>query len=306
VALDWINYHHLLYFWTVAREGSVRKASEELLLAQPTISGQIRALEESLGEKLFVKSGRNLALTEFGRMVYRYADEMFSLGRELVDVVKRRPAGRPMRFVVGVADILPKLVVFRILEPALHMAEPVHIICHEDKPEKLLAELSLQELDLVLSDTPVGPHVRVRAFSHALGASGVSIYAAPKLAAKYRKDFPASLNGAPFLLPLESSSLRRSLDHWFSTHDISVQAVAEFQDNALLKVFAQAGTGLFAAPSVIAPELRRLYGVAAVGQLDHVEERFYAISVQRKVKHPAVLAITTAARQELFARDGKE
>jgi LysR family transcriptional regulator, transcriptional activator of nhaA len=298
---EWINYHHLLYFWTVARLGSVTKASEELLIAQPTISGQIRQLEESFGSKLFSKSGRNLILTDFGRLVYRYADEIFTVGRELSEVVKGRPAGRPMRLAVGVADVLPKLVVYRILEPVLRMSHRVHMVCHEDRTERLLAELSLQSLDLVLSDVPIAPHVRVKAYNHVLGASPIGIYASTRVAQKFKKDFPQSLDGAPWLLPIESASLRRSLEQWFSKHDIRPDIVAEFQDSALMKVFAQTYGGLFPAPTMIDSELRRIYGVTLIGKLEGVEERIYAISVERRVKHPAVLAIAQSAQELMGA-----
>ena len=300
--VEWLNYHHLLYFWMVAREGSIAQASKQLLLAQPTITGQIRALENTLGEKLFSRSGRNLVLTEVGRLVYRYANEIFSLGRELTDVLKGRPAGRPVRLLVGVSDVLPKLIAYRLLQPALALPEPVHIVCHEDHPERLLADLATFGLDVVLTDAPVGSSARVRVFSHLLGTCGVSFFGAWSLAAKYRKRFPASLDGAPFLLPLENTTLRRSLEQWFDAQGIRPQVVGEFQDSALLKVFGQAGIGLFAAPTVIENEVRRHYGVSVLGRTESVTERFYAISVERKLKHPAVVAISEAARQTLFGK----
>ena len=299
--MEWLNYHHLLYFWMVAREGSITQASKQLLLAQPTITGQIRALENTLGEKLFTRSGRSLVLTEVGRLVYRYANEIFSLGRELTDVLKGRPAGRPLRLVVGVSDVLPKLIAYRLLQPALALPEPVHIICHEDRPERLLAELATFGLDLVLTDAPVGSLVRIRAFSHLLGSCGVSFFGTSPLAARYRKNFPASLDGAPFLLPLENSTLRLSLEQWFEAQRIRPRVVGEFQDSALLKVFGEAGVGVFAAPTVTEKEVRRQYGVSVLGRTESVIERFYAISVERKLKHPAVVAISETARAKLFA-----
>jgi LysR family transcriptional regulator, transcriptional activator of nhaA len=299
-SMDWLNYHHLLYFWTVAREGSIARACEKLLLAQPTISGQLRALEKSVGEKLFVRSGRGLALTETGRMVYRYADEIFSLGKELSDTLKGRPSGRPLRLVVGVADVLPKLVSFRLLEPALRLPGGVQIICREDKPERLLAELSVHSLDIVLSDAPVGPTVKVRAFNHLLGVCGVSVMGTPELAKSLRKSFPKSLDGAPFLMPTENTTLRRSLDQWFDAKSIRPAVRAEFEDSALLKVFGQAGIGLFVVPTAVEDEVRKQYGVKLVGRLEDIRERFYAISVERKLKHPAVIAISDAARHEIF------
>jgi LysR family transcriptional regulator, transcriptional activator of nhaA len=298
--MEWLNYHHLLYFWTVARAGSVARACEQLRLAQPTISGQIRALEESLGEKLFTRSGRGLALTEVGQVAYRYADEIFSLGRELTGVLSGRPRGRPVRLQVGLSDSVPKLLAYRILEPALGMAEPVQIVCHEDRPDRLAALLASYRLDLMLADAPLGAAVRVRAFNHLLGSCGVTLFAVRPLAARYRRNFPASLDGAPFLLPLEASVLRRSLEEWFESSGIRPHVVGEFQDSALLNTFGQAGAGVFAAPSAIEREVRQRYGVAVVGRTESITERFYAISVQRKLKHPAVLAICESARAKLF------
>ncbi len=286
----------------VAREGSIAKASKQLLLAQPTITGQIRALEGSLGQKLFARSGRNLVLTEVGRLVYRYANEIFSLGRELTDVLKGRPAERPVRLVVGVSDAMPKLIAFLLLQPALKLSDPVQIICHEDHPERLLAELATFELDLVLTDAPVGPLARVRAFSHLLGSCGISLFGTAAVAAKYRKGFPASLDGAPFLLPAENAVLRRSLEQWFRAQGISPRVVGEFKDSALLKTFGQAGIGVFAAPAVTEKDVKRQYGVSVLGRTDSVIERFYAITVDRKLKHPAVVAIAEAAHDQLFRR----
>lgn len=299
--MEWLNYHHLLYFWTVARAGSVARACEQLQLAQPTISGQLRALEESLGEKLFTRSGRGLVLTEMGQVAYRYADEIFSLGRELTSVLEGRPRGRPVRLQVGLSDSVPKLVAYRILEPALGLAEPVQIVCHEDRPDRLAAMLSSHRLDLMLADAPLGSAVRVRAFNHLLGTCGVTLFAVRRLALRYRRNFPASLDGAPFLLPLETSVLRRSLEQWFEDHGIRPQVVGEFQDSALLNTFGQAGAGVFAAPSAIEEEMRRRYSVGVVGRAEALQERFYAISVQRRLKHPAVLAICESARAKLFA-----
>lgn len=298
--MQWLNYHHLLYFWLVAREGGLAGASRELRLAQSTVSGQIRALEHSLGEKLFVRSGRRLALTEIGRVVYRYADEIFALGHELRDVIQGRPAGRPLRLVVGIADVVPKLVAQRLLEPALKLAEPVHLVCHEDKPERLLAELAVHSVDVVIADAPVSPSVRIRAFNHLLGEGDVVFFAAPKLAATYRRGFPRSLDGAPVILPTENTTLRRSLDQWFATRGLRPRVVGEFEDNALLQVFGQAGMGLFPASAVIADEVQRQHRVRPIGKLDGVRERFYAISVERKLKHAAVIAISEEARQKLF------
>jgi len=298
--MEWLNYHHLLYFWTIAREGSVSAAAAELRLAQPTLSGQLRLLEDSLGEKLFDRVGRRMVLTEVGREVYRYADEIFSLGRELMDVVRGRPTGRPVRLVVGVADVVPKLITYRLLAPALRLAEPVRIVCREDRSERLLAELAIHNLDLVLTDAPIGPGMSVRAFSHLLGECAVTVFGTAELAARYRRGFPKSCDGAPMLLPMESTAVRRSLDQWFEGQGIRPRVVSEFEDSALLKVFGQAGAGLFIAPTVIEAEVQKQYGVKVVGRIEAVKERFYAISVEKRLKNPAVVAISEAAREKLF------
>lgn len=298
--MQWLNYHHLLYFWLVAHEGSLARASAELRLAQSTVSGQIRALENALGEQLFTRSGRRLVLTEIGRVVYRYADEIFSLGRELQDAIKGQPVGRPLRLAVGIADVVPKLVAKHLLEPALKLSVPVHLICHEDKPDRLLAELAVHSLDIVIADAPVGPTTRIRTFNHLLGECDVVFFGTAKLAAAHKRGFPKSLHGAPVILPTENTTLRRSLDQWFATRGIHPHIVGEFEDNALLQVFGQAGMGLFPAASVIADEVQRQHRVRRIGKLDGLRERFYAISAERKLKHTAVIAISEEARQKLF------
>ena len=299
--MEWLNYHHLRYFWAATKEGGVTRASERLHISQPTVSAQVRALEEALGEKLFAKKGRGLELTEVGRIVYRYADEIFELGSELLDTVKGRPTGRPVQLTVGIADVVPKLIAYRLIEPALNLPEPVTITCLEDEPQRLVAELSVHALDLVLSDAPVPPSLSVRAYSHLLGECGVTIFGEEKLAAAHRRNFPRSLHGAPFLLPTEGATLRRSLEDWFEEQGIRPRIVGEFADSALLNVFGEAGRGLFASASAIESEVRRRYGVKRVGQVESIRERFYAISVERKLKHPAVVAISEAARTKLFA-----
>ena len=298
--MEWLNYHHLLYFWTVAREGSVTRASEQLRLAQPTVSAQVRALEDALGERLFVRSGRRLELTETGRVAYRYAEEIFSLGREFLDAVKDRPTGRPMRFSVGVVDVLDKFVAFQLLSPSLSLPQAVQLTCREDRPDRLLAELATHSLDMVLADAPTPPGSSVRAFNHLLGECGVSVFASRRLAAAYRRRFPASLEGAPFLLPTEQASLRRSLVQWFDAQGVRPRFVAEFDDAALLQTFGAAGHGLFARPDVIEDHLTRLFDVRVVGRLDGLQERYYAISVERRLKHPAVVAVCAQARSDLF------
>ena len=299
--MEWLNYHHLLYFWTVAREGSVSKASEVLRLAQPTISGQVKTLEDSLGEKLFERRGRGLVLTEMGQVVFRYADEIFSLGNELLDTVKNRPPRRPARLKVGLADVVPKLIAYELLKPALILPEPVEIFCVEDQTERLIAQLATFSLDLVLTDAPIGPGLSVRAYNHLLGDSGVTFFGTKRLAARYRRGFPRSLGQAPFLLPTPNTTVRRALDLWFKKLEITPRVAAQFEDTALLKVFGGAGIGLFQAPTVIEAHVKKQYGVNVVGRTTEVKESFYAISVERRISHPAVRAISEAARSELFS-----
>jgi LysR family transcriptional activator of nhaA len=295
-----LNYRHLQYFWAVARLGTLAQAARELHVSQPAISAQLRKLERSLGERLFERAGRTLQLTEVGRHVYGYADEIFSLGRELVESVRTAGSSRPLDLRVGVADVVPKLVVYRLLSAALGLAEPVRLHVHEARPEALIAELATHELDLLITDAPLGAGHSVRAFEHLLGECGISILAVPSLATSLRAGFPASLGEAPWLLPTRDASLRRSLDRWFADLGIRPDVVAEIEDGALLKAFGRAGAGVFASPSAVEREVRRQYGVERIGQTDEVMERFYAISVERRIRHPAVLAVTELARTELF------
>lgn len=299
--MEWLNYHHLLYFWTVAKEGSVARACEKLRLAQPTISGQIHQLEESLGEKLFDRVGRGLALTEMGQVVFRYAEEIFSIGRELQDTLKGNFRGRPSKLVVGISDAVPKLVAYRILEPVLHMPYPVQLACVEDRPDRLLAALSTHELDVVLSDAPVTAVARVRAFNHSLGSCPVSFFASASVAPRYRKNFPASLNDAPFLMPMDNAALRRALEQWFTAQQLRPRWVGEFQDSALMKTFGQSGAGIFAAPAAIEKEIRAFYRVVCLGTVDALTEQFYAISIERRLKNPALVNLLETARSQLFS-----
>jgi LysR family transcriptional activator of nhaA len=298
--VEWLNYHHLLYFWTVVRTGSVTAASAELRLAPPTISVQIRRLEEQLDEKLLRRAGRRLLPTEMGQAVFRYADEIFSLGRELLDMVRGRPTNRPMKLVIGVVDVMPKSIAHVLIEPALRLGERVRIVCREATPEQLLAQLSVQTLDLVLADAPIGPGVNVRAYNHLLGETGVSFLGSAKLARTYRRRFPKSLQSAPILLPATNTAMRRNIDHWLDTVGVRPEIVGEFEDSELLWEFGAAGEGIFPVPTVLERRLKRLHRVNVVGRTDAVRSRFYAISVERRLKHPAVVAICEAARRELF------
>jgi LysR family transcriptional activator of nhaA len=299
--MEWLNYHHLRYFWASVREGSVTRASQRLHISQPAVSAQIRALEQALGEKLLDRSGRHLAPTETGRLVYGYAEEIFGLGTELMETVKWRGKGRTIRLVVGVADVLPKPIVRRLLEPALHLGERVRIICREDRPvEEFMGELGLHGLDVLLADAPVGPR-GVRAFSHLLGECGTTFFGTAEFARRCRRAFPRSLHGVPCLLPGPNSMLRRSLDHWFHAKKIRPAIIGEFDDSALMNIFGQDGLGVFPGPTAIEADIERLYGVQIVGKVRAVPQRFYAISVERRLRHPAVVAICEGARKRLFA-----
>jgi LysR family transcriptional regulator, transcriptional activator of nhaA len=296
-----LNFRHLLYFWTVAREGSITKASEVLHVTQPAISAQLSKFEDRLGEKLFARSGRNLVLTDAGRVAFGYAEEIFALGRELEDTLQGRLAGRPTRLAVGISNALPKLLAYRLVEPALRMTAPVQLVVHDDRPERLLAELGIHALDLVLTDSPLPPTVNVRAYNHLLGECGVTVFGTAARADALQAGFPNSLDGAPFLMPTANTTLRRSLDQWFESHGIRPAVVAEIEDSAVLKAFGEAGVGVFAAPTAVAAEIRRQYRVRALGRIDTIRERFYAISVERRLKHPAVVAISEVARGQIFA-----
>lgn len=301
--MDWLNYHHLLYFWTIAREGSIALAAKRLRLAQPTVSEQLGTLERSLGATLFERTGRGLVLTEVGTVVFKYADDIFSLGRELVDTVKGRPSGKPARLAVGIADEVPKLVAFRLIEPALRLPDPVRVVCHEDDPERLFAELAIHRLDAVISDAPLGAATKIRAYSHLLGECGVSVFGTRDLVSRYKRGFPRSLAGAPFLVPLPATALRRSLDAWFDALGIQPRIVGEVQDSALLHVFGEAGVGLFAAPSALRKEIRAQHRLGLLGAIEGMRARYYVISGERKLKHPAVVAISDAAQRVLFREE---
>jgi len=298
--MEWLNYHHLLYFWVIAREGSITRACEELNLSQPALSAQLRALEDTLGEKLFHRVGRTLVLTDVGQIAYRYSQEIFSLGQELTNTIKGRPTHRPVKLVVGIAEVVPKMVAFKLLESAFGLADELEIVCWEGRLERLLTELALHSLDIVLADTPIPSTVRIQGHSHLLGESGVSLFASQPLADKYRRKFPKSLDGAPFLLPTGNSMLRRGMDEWFSRNGIIPKLVGEFEDGATMKAFGQAGKGIFPGSTVVAKEISRQYLVKKVGEVQDVREQFYAISVERRLKHPGVLAIVDSAKKAIF------
>jgi LysR family transcriptional activator of nhaA len=300
--MEWLNYHHLLYFWTVARTGSISAASKELRLASPTISNQIRKLEDNLGEELLRRSGRKLVLTDMGRIAMRYAEEIFSLGQEFTSTMKERPTGRPVRFCVGIADVVPKIVAYRLIEPALHLRIPIHLVCREDRPDHLLADLAVHDVDVVLSDAPVSPAANIRAFNRLLGTCGVTFFA-PKKFAFLKKGFPRSLDGAPFLLPLGNTTLRRDLDEWFHSHNLRPTVMGEFADLALLRIFAEESFGAFAVPAAMEERMRRA-GFHRIGGTRAITVSFYAITVERQVRHPAVAAVCDTARDAMLRVNG--
>lgn len=296
-----MNYKHLHYFWVVAKEGSIAKASNRLHVTPQTISGQLSLLESALSVELFVKAGRNIEMTETGRLVLNYTDEIFSLGSELEQVLHNEPEGRPQLFRVGVADVVPKSIAQRILLPALQMPEPTRMICKETGLDSLLAELSIHRLDLVLADRPIPPNISTRGFSHKLGECSVSFFATKSLIDQFNRPFPQCLNGAPILLPSLGNQLRADLDQWLSKSRIHPKIVAEFDDSALMKSFGQEGVGIFVAPTVISNEVEEHFKVTAIGQVEEIKESFYAISVERRVSNAITSAVIKAANSTLFS-----
>ena len=298
--MDWINYHHLFYFWMVAKAGTVSAAAKKLHLARPTVTAQVRELEKSVGQKLLRQQGRGLVLTEFGQQIFAYAENIFSIGQELREFIKTGQPGRRQKLRVGTADVVPKLIAFELLKPALIGAEPPRMECYEGKLTDLLADLAIHRLDLVLSDSPAPVTLDVNVYNHKLGECGLSILATPSLAKKYRKGFPNSLTNAPILLPTELTVVRRSLDRWMADRKVFPEIVAEFEDSALLKVFGQAGQGVFPIPSVIEDIVKKQYGVWLVGRIPEVLDTFYVISVEKRVQHEAAIRIMNQARNQLF------
>jgi LysR family transcriptional activator of nhaA len=296
-----MNYHHLHYFWMVVREGGVTRAATSLDVSQPTVSAQLAAFEKAVGQPLFTRSGRGLVLTATGQTIFNYADEIFRLGGELENAI-RDGKTRGQRFVVGIVDVLPKIAVYRLLQPAFDTNTNTRLVCIEDKPERLLAELALHNIDLVLTDSqpPAGTST-VKAFYHLLGESGTAWFAAPSVVKRLREKFPACLNEAPLLLPDEGTALRRSINKWVADTKLRPVIRGEFSDTALLKAFGQAGGGIFPLPTVVEKEVAELYGVQAIGRTQDITTRFYAVSVQRQLKHPAVVKVCDTARQELFS-----
>lgn len=295
--VDWLNYHQLLNFWMVAREGSVQRASEVLHVTPASVSVQVKQLEQSLGVKLLERQGRGVTLTKMGEQVSTYAGEIFATGRELVEMVKGRPVGRPLELRVGVRDVMPKLMAFHLLQPALEGENPVKLVCQEGDMSHLVADLTVHKLDLILTDTALDPLYKVQAYSHRLGESEVAIVGSKELARKYRRGFPTSLDGAPFLLPTINSVLRRVMDQWFNDLDLTPTIKGEFADSAMLKIAGRHGVGLFAIPTSIMGDVLAIYDLREVGIAEGIREYFYAVTVGKKLKHPAVLDILENAKR---------
>jgi LysR family transcriptional activator of nhaA len=298
--MEWLNYHHLRYFWTVAKEGSLARAAAKLHVSQPSISEQIRELENALGEKLFRREGRNNRLTDTGQVVFGYAEEIFELGRELMTVARHGAAAKELRLYVGVADSFPKLVTNEILRPVFRLSQQVHVVCREGKIEDLLAQLAAHRLDIVFADEPPPSSLKVRTFNHLLGESKVSFCAAAELARTLKRNFPRSLDDSPAFLPSENTSLRRTLEQWFRQQKIRPRVLAEFEDLALMKEMAAEGRAFIALPTVVAREAAARYHFETIGTAGNCLAKFYAISAERKISHPAVKLITDNAQAALF------
>ena len=301
--MEWLNYHHLRYFWTVARKGGVRKAAEELHVSQPSISAQLRLLEDSLGEQLFRRSGRNLVLTEAGHLVLSYADEIFAAGRELMTVLKHRPGTRPLRVDVGLTDAFPKLIAFQTLKAAFHYADAIHLICREGEIGALVRQLQAHRLDIVLADEPASSALKAKTFNHRLGYSGITFCGVPAIASKLRRNFPQSLDGAPALLPSENMGMRMVLETWFDAQGIRPRVIGEFEDSALMEVCSSGGRGFTVVHSVIDRAALKHYGLRVIAKVKECGSDFFAITAERRVKHPAAVAITEHAYTHLFGSE---
>jgi len=297
-----LNFKHLRYFWMVAKSGSIAGASKHLHLTPQSISGQLGELETRLGVELFRRVGRGLELTEMGRRIFSYADEIFALGNELLEVALDKTAKKSLRFRIGIADSVPKSVAYRVIEPALRLDESVLLICREGQLARLLAEMAVHHLDLVIADRPMPTNLNVRGYSHFLGESDLTVFATPGLAQSLSGTFPALLDKAPFLVPGEDVAVRPRLIQWFEAQHLYPRIVGEFDDSALLKAFGQAGAGLFVAPTAIADYVGQQYGVQAVGLIDSVTEQFYAITTERRLTHPAIVAVIQATQREFFGK----
>ncbi len=298
--MELFNYHHLFYFWVVMNTGSIKEASLKLKLSKSTISAQLRVLEKTLGGQLFNRVGRNLEPTDLGYMVFGYADKIFTTGQEMMNSVHSLPSKAPLSLKVGVVDVVPKLLTRKFLLPAMKLSENIHLVCQEGKEANLLSELAVHNLDVVFTDVPIRSGLSVKAYSHLLFECGVSFFCKKQLLSVFKKNFPYSLDKAPMLLPMNNTALRGRLDQWFNSLNILPHIVGEFDDSALLKVFGQAGDGIFVAPQVIEKEIQQQYEVTVIGRSNEIIERFYAISIERIIRHPAIAAISKATKSDFF------
>jgi LysR family transcriptional activator of nhaA len=300
-----INFKHLRYFWTVAKSGSIARASSQLHVTPQSISSQLAELEEALGTGLFRRVGRGLEMTDIARRIVSYAEEIFALEAELLAVVRDQGSRTALPFRIGIADSVPKSLTYRVVEPALHMAEPVRLFCKEGRLVSLLADLSVHRLDMVIADRVMPPDLKVRAYNHLLGSSDVTVFGAEALLQTLQGTFPSAVDNAPFLLPGEEVAIRPALDRWFEAQRVHPRIVGEFDDSAMLKAFGQGGAGLFVAPTAIADYVRRQYDVRALGRIDSVVEQLYAITTERRMQHPGALAVSQAASREVFSAAGE-
>lgn len=298
--MHWLNYHHLHYFWMVVREGSITAAAEKLFVSQPTVSGQLRELERAVGEKLYERTKRDLRLTQTGRLVFEYADEIFTTGQELMDRLRGASGSRSAPFAIGIPDVMPKLVAARLIEPAFQLAERVPVICREAKLSELLIDLALNRLDIVLSDSQVGSQASIRAFNHPLGECGIALMCAPELRRQLRAEFPGNLATVPFILPMEGTVLRRAVAQWLRSHSVSPRLVAEIEDSALMKVLAGRGLGVIPVPSAVKEDAAAQFGLQVLAELPEIRVQFFAITMDRKVTHPTARVVLDAASQCIF------
>lgn len=298
--MRWLNYQHLFYFWNVARLGGVSEAARHLRLAQPTISAQLKSFEQVLGDKLFEREGRTLKLTEAGRIALRYAEQIFALGQEFLDVLDDKAPGATQELRVGIADVVPKILAYRLLEPAFAAKANCAVICLEDKTERLLADLAIAEIDLVIADRPIPPNVKVKAFNHFIGECGVSFLASHQLAKEIKRGFPNSLADVPLLMPTQEAAVRRELDQWLERVGVSPHILGSFQDRAFMKIVAREGKGVVAVPSVVEGEVRKEYHLELVGKTNQVRESLYLISIEKRLKNPLVAKLCSEGQRHLF------
>lgn len=300
--MRWINYQHYFYFWSVARFGSITEASRQLRLSQPTISVQLKAFEEILGVALFERGHRKLRLTEAGEIAFKYGQQIFGLGQELLDVLEGKAENNNKEFRIGISDVVPKSLAYRLIEPSFKLEAGHAVSCFEDKTERLLAELAIGGVDIVISDRPIPPSVHVKAYNHFVGESGVSFLGLPAHVSSFRRGFPNSLSAAPLLLPTNEAAIRIELNFWFEKLNIRPQSVISFQDRSLMKIAAREGQGILPVPSILEREIRAEFHLECIGRTNDVKERWYVISLERRLRNPTIVAILSQGRKSLFRR----